>query len=169
MALKFVDEERPTEGTFFKVKSVTNFVSYVGIEEFNMFRVIKFTKDSRISHKLHSYSLKYPEGSNKENVKSEKGVKQFLSKIANKSEAATAKVEAPNDGKKTDIKNPTNPLPAIVSFLEKLTYSYNDGKIVVNLLPDKNKRKLQFLLLNPSAAFQDIVKEARSVIGGNLR
>lgn len=55
--------------------------------------------------------------------------------------------------------------------MESLTYSYSDGRIFIHNNDDKTKTKLQFLLLNPSQNFQDIVKLARSVIvaGGTMK
>lgn len=47
--------------------------------------------------------------------------------------------------------------------MEALTYSYEDGRIIIHRTQDKKQTKLQFLLLNPAAQFKDIVKEARAV------
>nr|XP_023012292.1 ATP-dependent DNA helicase DDX11 isoform X4 [Leptinotarsa decemlineata] len=59
----------------------------------------------------------------------------------------------------------------LLQLLESLTYSYEDGRILLKKNTDKLQCKLQFLLLNPSSNFCDIVKEARSVIvaGGTMK
>lgn len=102
-----------------------------------------------------------------------KGVKDFLASIENKKVNANI-AEAKTDGKnetKITIPPVSNPLLAVVSFLESLTYSYEDGRILLVKNTDKLQRKLQFLLLNPSSNFSDIIKEARSVIvaGGTMK
>lgn len=52
---------------------------------------------------------------------------------------------------------------AVLAFFESLTYSYEDGRIFINVSSNKNERKLKFLLLNPASQFGDIIKQARSV------
>lgn len=66
-----------------------------------------------------------------------------------------------NDSEKK--KPSTNCFLPIMSFLETLTYSYNDGRILLHRTTNKNECKLKFLLLNPSSTFSEIVKDARSV------
>lgn len=56
-----------------------------------------------------------------------------------------------------------NPFMAFISFLESLTCSYDDGRIIIHISQDKQLNKFQFLLLNPAAQFSDVVKNARSV------
>lgn len=50
-----------------------------------------------------------------------------------------------------------------MAFIERLTHTYDDGRILTHLLENKNERKIQFLVLNPASQFENIVKEARSV------
>lgn len=89
-----------------------------------------------------------------------KGVKDFLSLIGNKKSAASVAEKVPETPK---FPIPNNPLLAVVSFLECLTYSYDDGRLLVTQSPEKSNCKLQFLLLNPTSNFTEIVKNARSV------
>lgn len=65
----------------------------------------------------------------------------------------------------------SNPLLAVITFLESLTYSYEDGRILLVKNTDKLQCKLQFLLLNASSNFSDLIKEARSIIvaGGTMK
>lgn len=102
-----------------------------------------------------------------------KGVKDFLLSIENKknnNKASEVKVETKNDTKPT-VPPISNPLLGVISFLESLTYSYEDGRILFVKNVDKLQCKLQFLLLNPSSNFSDLINEARSVIvaGGTMK
>lgn len=93
-------------------------------------------------------------------------------------------IKLDKDGKKTDESSVTesvenvpkvqqfgNSLQGVISFLESLTYSYEDGRILFKESTEKQACKLQFLLLNASSQFSDIVKESRSVIvaGGTMK
>ncbi|KAJ3269942.1 DEAD H (Asp-Glu-Ala-Asp His) box helicase 11 [Terramyces sp. JEL0728] len=71
-------------------------------------------------------------------------------------------VELTPDG--TEISKHTSPLRYVEKFLESLTASDHDGRIVLS------RAGIKYLLLNPSECFQDIVNEAKSVIfvGGTL-
>ncbi|XP_015834926.2 ATP-dependent DNA helicase DDX11 [Tribolium castaneum] len=147
------------------VFTIENFVLTAKIDNFNMFRLVKFCKDGRIAQKVRSYALKYPFDKSIIEKPTKKGVKDFLSSITNKNETVEQNIEKPAAFALT------NPLLAIISFLETLTYSYKDGRIFVHTNQDKSKIKLQFLLLNPTQNFEDIVKLARSVIvcGGTMK
>ncbi|KAJ3659284.1 hypothetical protein Zmor_010980 [Zophobas morio] len=146
--------------------TVENFVVTAKIDNFNMFRLLKFCKESRIAQKVRTYALKYPFDKGIVEKPTKKGIRDFLSSIGNKNETQTEIAD-----EKVSQFSLTNPLLAIISFLESLTYSYSDGRIFIHNNDDKTKTKLQFLLLNPSQNFQDIVKLARSVIvaGGTMK
>lgn len=94
-----------------------------------------------------------------------KGVKDFLASIENK-KSVNVKVEPQKSEKKNEERSvppPSNPLLAVISFLECLRCDSKDGRILISKSVDKLQSKLQFLLLNPSSNFSDVVKEARSV------
>lgn len=88
-----------------------------------------------------------------------KGVKQFLTSIENKG----AELPLVEDKKEDPIKVPLNPLQAVLSFLEKMTFYNDDGMVFIHLVEEKKERKFQYLLLNPSSQFEELIKEARSV------
>ncbi|RZB39133.1 putative ATP-dependent RNA helicase DDX11, partial [Asbolus verrucosus] len=136
------------------VFSVENFVLTANIDNYNMFKLVR------------GYTLKYPFDKSIIEKPAKKGIKDFLSSIGNKKDE---KIEDTFD--KSVAFTLTNPLLAIISFLESLTYSYSDGRIFVHANQDKSKTKFQFLLLNPSQNFKDIVQQARSVIvaGGTMK
>ncbi|XP_017769613.1 PREDICTED: putative ATP-dependent RNA helicase DDX11-like protein 8 [Nicrophorus vespilloides] len=151
-----------------EISTLTSFVLTAGIDNYNMFKLIKFAKDSKISQKLHSFAIKFPEP---EVVKKEvkKGVSNFLKSIEPKGKSKAVeeiKIETPEKPKPKQA--PSNPLLSVISFLEALTYSYEDGRILIHR---GDVKKYQFLLLNPSIHFADVVKEARSVIvaGGTMK
>ncbi|CAG9766636.1 unnamed protein product [Ceutorhynchus assimilis] len=142
------------------------FVLMAGIEQYNFFNLLKFCKSSKISQKVRSYSLKYPVTEEmRQKPPAKKGVKDFLASIKNPVEENPQPKEAPK------LPIPSNPLLAVISFLESLTYSYDDGRILLTKSTEKVHCKLQFLLLNPTSNFKEIIEEARSVIvaGGTMK
>lgn len=100
--------------------------------------------------------MKYPDFEEKKEPPT-KGVKEFLASL--KSNAKQADTGEPKQTKEV----PSNPLLAVISFLESLTYTYDDGRILVQRNENRSQSKLQFLLLNPAIHFAEIVKDARSV------
>lgn len=113
---------------------------------------------------MHSFAVKFPDFEEKKTPTAAKGVKDFLASIQNNNKNKNTKqtvdvstVEA------TKNEAPSNPLLVVISFFESLTYTYDDGRILVQRNENKSQSKLQFLLLNPAIHFQEIVKDARSV------
>ncbi|KRT83357.1 hypothetical protein AMK59_4066 [Oryctes borbonicus] len=145
-----------------EILTIGNFVLSAEIDNYNMFKLVKFCKDSRIGHKLHGFSVKHPQEANETKQGVKKGIKQFLSSIEAQKKDTNKETSETSEQSKSEF-IPTNPLLPAISFLESLTYSYDDGRIMVINSSDKNQRKLQFLLLNPTENFKDIVKDARAV------
>lgn len=54
-----------------------------------------------------------------------------------------------------------NPIFPIIAFIESLTNHCEDGRIICTRQTTVGRGSFKFLLLNPAAHFQDIVKEAR--------
>lgn len=54
-----------------------------------------------------------------------------------------------------------NPIMILMSFLESLTNHCEDGRILCARQATVSRGVLKFLLLNPAAHFEEIVKEAR--------
>ncbi|KAI4463622.1 dna repair dead helicase rad3/xp-d subfamily member [Holotrichia oblita] len=161
--------EKDTKKNENDIYSIGNFVLAAEIDNYNMFKLIKFCKDSKIAHKLHGFSVKYPQEANEVKKEVKKGIKNFLSSIERKKNAEQSTTILKEEPKSDTI--PANPLLSVMSFLESLTYSYDDGRIMIVNSSDKNHRRLQFLLLNPTENFKDIVKEARAIIvaGGTMK
>lgn len=57
-----------------------------------------------------------------------------------------------------------NPILPIITFIESLTNHCEDGRIICSKQASVGRGSLKFLLLNPAAHFEDIVKEARLVM-----
>lgn len=102
--------------------------------------------------------MKHPDYEEKKETPA-KGVKEFLASIQNNQKNKINSTTEPI--KLKDV--PSNPLLAIISFLESLTYTYDDGRILIQRNENRSQAKLQFLLLNPAILFSEIVKDARSV------
>ncbi|KAG5897915.1 hypothetical protein JTB14_014032 [Gonioctena quinquepunctata] len=165
--------EKSSTNTSTDIFTIENFVLTAHIDNYNMFKLVKFSKDCRLAQKIRSYAVKYPVEETQENP-AKKGVREFLASIqtkkSHKSNTEDKQIEE-KDAKKTIVPPANNPLFAVLSFLETLTYSYEDGRILLKKNTDKLQCKLQFLLLNASSNFTDIVNEARSVIvaGGTMK
>lgn len=113
---------------------------------------------------MHSFAVKFPDLGDKKPPPAAKGVKEFLASIQQNNRNKNAKQivdTAPVEATKNEA--PSNFLLAVISFLESLTYTYDDGRILVQRNENKSQSKLQFLLLNPAIHFKEIVKDARSV------
>lgn len=110
---------------------------------------------------MHGFSLKHPHEANETKKEVKKGIKQFLNSIENKADCKNNVATVQDEIKSEWV--PTNPLLPVISFLESLTSSYDDGRIMITKSDDKSKRKLQFLLLNPTENFKDIIQETRAV------
>lgn len=94
------------------------------------------------------------------------GAKHFLQSIENKSKNKLQNTSLSNTAAEEITKAasiPSNPLLSVISFLESLTYSYDDGRVLFLKNESKKCAKYQFLLLNPAVHFKEIVKDARAV------
>ncbi|XP_025835047.1 putative ATP-dependent RNA helicase DDX11-like protein 8 isoform X3 [Agrilus planipennis] len=152
-----------------QIFTIQDFVLQVGIDNFNIFKLLKFSKDSRIGQKIHSYTKKNPQVFEKKEVE-KKGLKQFLSNIEKSKNKPEEKNNDNDDNSKPKL-NFGNPFFVFVQFLESLTYSYEDGRIIMYQNKEKKQCKFSFLLLNPAAQFKDIISEARAVVvaGGTMK
>lgn len=63
--------------------------------------------------------------------------------------------------KEVPIEGGNNPFLAVMAFMETLTNSCDDGRILLKRVQTVGKGTLKFLLLNPAAHFRDIVLQAR--------
>jgi chromosome transmission fidelity protein 1 len=63
-----------------------------------------------------------------------------------------------------------SPLMLIKQFIKVLSSPFYDGRVLLNI-DQSSKSTLKFMLLNPDACFEEIVKQARSIIlaGGTMK
>ncbi|KAL1505317.1 hypothetical protein ABEB36_004910 [Hypothenemus hampei] len=164
--------EKDTKENTTSISSLEEFVLASGIDQYNFFNLVKFCKSSQIAQKTRSYGLKYSlieEIQSKKPQVLKKGINNFLESISKNNKKEIKKTQSSADLPKFPI--PNNPLLAVISFLESLTYSYEDGRILLINNVEKEYCKVQFLLLNPTSNFNEVIKEARSVIvaGGTMK
>ena len=78
--------------------------------------------------------------------------------------------EITKDEEDTSVKQMKCPLMQIKQFIKVLSTPLFDGRILLNI-DTSAKSTLKFVLLNPNVCFDDIVKNARSVIlaGGTMK
>ncbi|XP_060530615.1 ATP-dependent DNA helicase DDX11 [Cylas formicarius] len=150
-----------------EISTLENFVFTAGVGNYNIFDLIKFCKESRLSQKIRSYIIKYPINEEIAKNKSKKGITNFLQSIENKKCSI-------NQQKKLVDPVPNlvgTPLIHVISFLESLTYSCHDGRILLSIRRNKQENRMQFLLLNPASLISDFIRDARSVIvaGGTMK
>jgi chromosome transmission fidelity protein 1 len=63
-----------------------------------------------------------------------------------------------------------SPLMLIKAFIKVLSSPFYDGRVLLNI-DQSSKSTLKFMLLNPDACFEEIVKQARCIIlaGGTMK
>ncbi|XP_020282942.1 ATP-dependent DNA helicase DDX11 [Pseudomyrmex gracilis] len=151
-----------------KLYKIEEFEVLTEIDTVNIFKLLDFVKVSKLVHKLQGFVEQYSNSVkvNKQKVK-KSGVTEFLNSIKNKDisgEETIGVTDTPNEDQTS------NPLMAILSFLECLKNSCADGRICVLPGITIGQGIIKFLLLNPAAHFHDIVKDARSVVlaGGTM-
>ncbi|EFN75286.1 Probable ATP-dependent RNA helicase DDX11 [Harpegnathos saltator] len=153
-----------------KLYKLEEFELLTEIDTVNIFKLLEFVKASKLVHKLQGFVEQY--GNNVkigEQKVMKSGITEFLNSIKNKdalSQEASSVADAPNNNEEPM----SNPLMAILSFLESLKSSCLDGRIYVLPSATIGQGIIKFLLLNPAAHFHDIVEDARSVVlaGGTM-
>ena len=127
----------------------------------NLFQLLRYMEQSRLSQKLMGFN------------KSD----------GNKEEKTGEDKEKEDQGGDDGLSKHVSAMSVVQAFLEKLALSGKEGKIVtdwpaVNLTDDSRSGRagnrhptLRYVLLQPSACFQDILEEAHALalVGGTLR
>ncbi|CAL1679080.1 unnamed protein product [Lasius platythorax] len=153
-----------------KLYKIEEFELLTEIDTVNIFKLLEFVKTSKLIHKLQGFVEQYGNSIkiNEQKIK-KSGITEFLNSIKNKdtSSQETASIANVPDNNEDQT---SNPLMAIVSFLECLKSSCTDGRICVLPGTTIGQGIIKFLLLNPAAHFHDIVRDARSVVlaGGTM-
>ncbi|XP_076648589.1 ATP-dependent DNA helicase DDX11 isoform X2 [Halictus rubicundus] len=152
-----------------KLYKVEEFELITEIDNVNIFELLKFIKNSRLTHKLQGFMEQYGDQLKiQKNHAKTSGVTQFLNTIQNKSleHNATDTVT----GTISEEEQSNNPLIPIVSFIECLQSNCSDGRVFVVPGPTIGQSIIKFLLLNPATHFHDIVRDAKAVVlaGGTM-
>ncbi|KAI9837845.1 MAG: hypothetical protein M1819_006779 [Sarea resinae] len=122
-----------------------------GVDQINLYKLMRYLQESKLSRKVDGYSLHVQD----EHINSQSEARS----------SATDKVET--RARKTRGSTPV--LALIQSFLFALTNPSAEGRIFLSKSEDGDPC-LQYLLLDPSHHFREIVQEARAVIlaGGTM-
>ncbi|KAF7721013.1 DEAD H (Asp-Glu-Ala-Asp His) box helicase 11, partial [Apophysomyces ossiformis] len=132
-----------------RVLRVNEFVHSTKIDHFNMFKIEKYLKDSKLARKLNGFVDK---------------VREQQEKIL---ENAAKSDSTANDMQK--ILSSMSTLTQVEAFLTTLTNPDENGRVVVTFSGESDAT-IKYMLLNPSDAFAPVVEEARSVVlaGGTM-
>lgn len=138
------------QATITKIMALNDFLFVTHIDNINLFKLEKYIRRSEIVKKVNGFS------------------ESFEVKIKNFSTDTTIKVQVVAE----EFSSHRPPLGAVESFLLALTHHNDDGRILVTIhTKEFKKSSLRFLLLNPETHFQEILREARTVVlaGGTLQ
>ncbi|KAK9306706.1 hypothetical protein QLX08_002626 [Tetragonisca angustula] len=149
-----------------KLYKIEEFEVMTEIDTVNIFELLKFIKNSQLSHKLEGFIEQYDTNLKIHNYDTKtSGIKQFLHSIKTKSTESDTVIDMQPKEEQTN-----NPIIAIISFLECLQSCCSDGRIFIIPGPTVGQSNIKYLLLNPAAHFHDIVRDARAIIlaGGTM-
>ncbi|CAG5122923.1 unnamed protein product, partial [Candidula unifasciata] len=157
--------------------TINNFLFRCRLDNFNMFKLLRYCRRSQISKKLHGFVDKYQETEVKTGSKLDpplSGVSRFLQTIQSskgKPPALKSPTEDPSVGAQSKPGYMSSPLMQIESFLDALTTADQDGRVVVNRQVILSHSSLKFLMLNPAIHFISVLQEARAVVvaGGTMQ
>ncbi|KYM77805.1 Putative ATP-dependent RNA helicase DDX11-like protein 8 [Atta colombica] len=153
-----------------KLYKIEDFEVLTEIDTVNIFKLLEFIKTSKLIHKLQGFVEQYGNNIKINEQKTKKsGITEFLNSIKN-NDVSSQETISIADTSSNNEEQTSNPLMAILSFLECLKNSCADGRICVLPSTTVGQGIIKFLLLNPAAHFHDIVKDARSVVlaGGTM-
>ncbi|KAG5330062.1 DDX11 helicase, partial [Acromyrmex heyeri] len=153
-----------------KLYKIEDFEVLIEIDTVNIFKLLEFIKTSKLIHKLQGFVEQYGNNIKINEQKTKKsGITEFLNSIKN-NDVSSQETISVADTSSNNEEQTSNPLMAILSFLECLKNSCADGRICVLPSTTIGQGIIKFLLLNPAAHFHDIVKDARSVVlaGGTM-
>ena len=154
---------RPADLEKVNVVSTDGFIRRLGIEEVNLFELLRFVAAKRIVYKLNGF-LDRVDGD---------GVAGNVSGAVNMSNAVNISNtnNANNANNATNATNTTltNHFPAVLDFIRSLTTDSQDSRVVVNY--EREEPCVQLLLLNPAVYFHDVVSLCHAVVitGGTLQ
>uniref|UniRef100_A0A1B0AJQ2 DNA 5'-3' helicase n=1 Tax=Glossina pallidipes TaxID=7398 RepID=A0A1B0AJQ2_GLOPL len=156
----------------------------------DLYQLLQFCERTRLAQKLQGFIKKLEDTpQTKENQFPESSTVDILKRLEKKqqlegnkktleSHTLTREVEAPEAKVSQEHKSFTTSFPIrfFITFLEALIEKADDGRILINIEDESSKdfcrqSGFKYILLNPGAHFEDIVKEARAIIvaGGTMQ
>ncbi|KAL1138858.1 hypothetical protein AAG570_008920 [Ranatra chinensis] len=160
--------ESSLKATDSKLHTISEFIIHSEIDNYNLYKLLEFCKQSKITHKLHGFAEKYtPVVSAARKPAPQSGIRAFLKEISNKNNTKNSSQQVEEKGEIIQAQ----PLVHILALLECLTSHNSDGRIVCTRQPTVGKATIKYLLLNPAPMFAEIMEKARSVIlaGGTMQ
>lgn len=139
-----------------KLYKIEEFELLTEIDTVNIFKLLEFVKTSKLTHKLQGFVEQYGNSIkiNEQKIK-KSGITEFLNSIKNKDTSSQETVSIANVPDNNEDQT-SNPLMAILNFLECLKSSCTDGRIYVLPSTTIGQGIIKFLLLNPASHFHDI-------------
>lgn len=138
-----------------KLYKIEEFELFTEIDTVNIFKLLEFVKASKLVHKLQGFIEQYGNSVQIGEHKTKSGITEFLNSIKNK-DTPIQEVANSTDAPNNNDEPTSNPLMAILSFLESLKSNCLDGRIYVLPGATIGQGIIKFLLLNPAAHFHDI-------------
>ena len=177
-------ERRPADLEKVNVVSTDGFIRRLGIEEVNLFELLRFVASKRIVYKLNGFLDRVDgvgvAGSVSGAVNTSNGNSVTYTTNASNGNNAIHTNNASNVINTTNTNNTnnathttnttlTNHFPAVLDFIRSLTTDSQDSRVVVNY--EREEPFVQLLLLNPAVYFHDVVSLCHAVIitGGTLQ
>ncbi|XP_055902604.1 ATP-dependent DNA helicase DDX11 [Eupeodes corollae] len=149
----------------------------------NLFHILDFCEQTRFAQKLQGFAKRMnSEPAPSENQEPPRTatvelLKKLKEEKLSKSKTKTTKKESVVvEEVKVEVKNESATAPPLVirpllAFWESLTECSDDGGVLITQLSDPKQATMKFILLNPGGHFEEIIREARSIIiaGGTMR
>lgn len=167
-----------TDNNSSKMMPVQEFINHSGIANVNIFELVKYAESSLIGQKVHGFTAARvgkgisPLDDQSKKVQAQKisGTASFLSQIKEK-QSNTPKPTPVPEKNVSNLQYKPSAIFNFIEFMKTLTFPTDDGRILVRPETLKEQSSLKFLHLNPASHFQDIVRDARSIVlaGGTMQ
>eukprot|EP00743_Colponemidia_sp_Colp-15_P010716 GILK01011837.1.p1 GENE.GILK01011837.1~~GILK01011837.1.p1 ORF type:complete len:858 (+),score=121.79 GILK01011837.1:230-2803(+) len=123
--------------------TINDFMFELRIDNVNLFNLLRYCKEAELAKKLHGF------------------MERHESSILNEDQSAAGEDDMPQ----------STVIRTVLDFIEALTNSDQDGRVLIAKTGMASQRYFKFVMLNPAVHFHDIVNQAYSVIfaGGTLQ
>ncbi len=151
-----VSSSRKNPKSIVDVSLINDFLFRAGIDNINIFKLERYMQRSKVAKQVMGF------------LQSQQ-FKMESSKV--KSEELRQDAEPDGDDDDVYISHHISALQTTHAFLMALTTANSDGRVLITRRRKGEDAYLKFILLNPSAHFSDIARQARAVvlIGGTMQ